>query len=222
MKKTAILLTLLIASLPLFAGEPYFCNRSGAKLHYERYKVKNHKLIQTTLFEIESCTSTRINYAVTMKKANGDDIFGGRAAQKVEIAPNGDVRLNYGETVMGFIRNMFPNLKLEATEAIALLPANMQPGDTLPESHCTVKAIGFPAYFHVSDRVVVRKERVTTPAGTFDCVVVREHEEQDAPFHHPDTWLENYYVPGLGYVRHDRFDKKMRLEESEVLVKIEE
>ena len=39
-----------------------------------------------------------------------------------------------------------------------------------------------------------------------------------APFHHLDNWLDDYYVPGIGYVRHDKYDKNMRLQESEVLV----
>ena len=34
--------------------------------------------------------------------------------------------------------------------------------------------------------------------------------------------MDNYYAPGLGYVRHDSFDKDMRLLEVELLVKVED
>ena len=57
---------------------------------------------------------------------------------------------------------------------------------------------------------------------TFACLVVRERKEEDVPLHHTDNWLDNYYVRGLGYVRHDKYDKNMRLLESEVLVRIEQ
>ena len=48
MKKILFLLVALLCTLPLLAGEPYFCTRPGTKLHYQRYKVKNNKLSQTT------------------------------------------------------------------------------------------------------------------------------------------------------------------------------
>ena len=96
----------------------------------------------------------------------------------------------------------------------------MQPGDTLPETHCSVKVMGITVRFDITERKVLRRQRITTPAGTFDCIVVRERKQEHAPFHHLDDWLDNYYVRGLGYVRHDKYDKNMRLEESEVLVRI--
>ena len=226
MKKGILILVSFLSTLSLLAQEPFFCTRPGTKLYYERYKAGTTKLTQTTLFEIESIKQTakgqEVHYAVTMAKANGNDLYGGRAIQTTLIAPNGDVNMNFGETVKGFVRNMFSHAKVEVSEAWALLPAKMQPGDTLPETHCTVTVAGLKAYFHITDRRVLRKETITTPAGTFDCIVVRERKEEDAPFHHPDNWLDNYYAPGYGYVRHDKYDKNMRLQESEVLVRIED
>lgn len=225
MKKGILLFLAFLSTLSLLAQEPLFCTRPGTKLYYERYKAGTTKLTQTTLFEIESSKATakgqEVHYAVTMAKANGSELYGGRAIQTTLIARNGDVNMNFAETVKGFIRNMFSRSNIEVTEAWALLPAIMHPGDTLPETHCTVTVAGIHVYFHITGRRVLRKETITTPAGTFDCIVVREHKEEDAPFHHPDNWLDNYYAPGYGYVRHDKYDKNMHLQESEVLVRIE-
>ena len=58
-------------------------------------------------------------------------------------------------------------------------------------------------------------------AGDFDCIVVRERKKEDALLHHLDNYLENWYVPNLGYVRHDVYDENMVLEQSEVLVRIQ-
>lgn len=229
MKRILICTVLLISGFLLFAAgpekEPFFCTRPGTKLYYERTKAGSTKLLQTTLFEIESVQPSgkgrTVHYAITMTKANGNEMLGGRAVQTTFVSPEGDASLSFGETVKGFIQNMFPHSKIDISDSSALLPADMQPGDTLPETHCTVKVAGISAHFHVTGRKVLRKERITTPAGTFDCVVVRERKEEDAPFHHPDNWLDNYYVHGLGYVRHDKYDKNMRLLEREVLVRIE-
>lgn len=230
MKKNLICTVLLLSSLLLYAAgpekEPYFCTRPGTKLHYERYKAGTTKLLQTTLFEIESVKPSAkgrtVHYAVTMAKASGRELLGGRAPQTSYVSPEGDTSLDFGETVKGFIQNMFPSSKVEVTNSEALLPVNMQPGDTLPEAHSTVKVMGIKAYFHVTGRKVLRRETITTPAGTFECMVVREFKEEDAPLHHTDNWLDNYYVRGLGYVRHDKYDKNMRLLESEVLIRIEQ
>ena len=222
MKKVLLLLTALLFTLPLLAGEPYFCTRPGTKLYYERYRAKDHKLIQNTLLEIESNQPTaqgqEVQYALTVTKANGSEMYGGRSVQTALIAPNGDMTMNFGESVKGIIRNKFPRTKIEVSESRALLPANLQPLDTLPETHCTVTVMGVHAYFHITGRQVLRRETITTPAGTFDCIVIRERKEEVAPFHHLDNWLDDYYVPGIGYVRHDKYDKNMRLQESEVLV----
>lgn len=222
MKKVLLLLAALLFTLPLLAGEPYFCTRPGTKLYYERYRAKDHKLTQTTLFEIDAYNGSQVHYAITLKKANGSDIYGGRTLQTAYIAPNGDVAIDFGQTVKGFLRNMFSGMKITTTESRALLPENMQPGDTLPETHCAVKIAGFSAKFDITERSVLRREQITTSAGTFDCMVVRERKQENAPLHHHDNWLDNYYVPGLGYVRHDKYDKNMRLLESEVLISIEE
>ena len=230
MKKILICTVLLLSSLLLNAAgpekEPYFCTRPGTILHYERYKAGTTKLLQTTLFEIESVQPSAkgrtVHYAVTMAKASGRELLGGRAPQTSYVSPNGNTSLDFGETVKGFIQNMFPSAKVEVTNSEALLPVDMQPGDTLPEAHSTVKVVGINAHFHVTGRKVLRRETITTPAGTFECMVVREFKEEDAPLHHTDNWLDNYYVRGLGYVRHDKYDKNMRLLESEVLVRIEQ
>lgn len=41
---------------------------------------------------------------------------------------------------------------------------------------------------------------------------------KDGPMHHGDVWSDTWYAPGIGFVRHDSFDKKMRLESSEILL----
>ncbi len=230
MKKIVICIVLLLSGLRLLAAgqeqEPYFCTRPGTQLYYERTKVGKTKLLQTTLFEIESARPSAkgrtIRYAVTLTKANGSELYGGRAVQTAYASPDGDITLNFGETVKAFIRNLFPRTRIEVSEASAVLPAQMQPGDTLPETHCSVKVMGITVHFDVKERKVLRRERIITPAGTFDCMVVREHKREDAPFHHVDEWVDNYYVQGLGYVRHDRYDKDFRLQDSEVLVRIDQ
>ena len=226
MRKVFFVLATLLSTLVLTASEPYFCIGTGTRLHYERHKVSSGKLTQTTLFEIVSLGSSsrgrEVRYAVTIKKAGGKALYGGRAMQTAYLSPAGDVSLDFGATVKGFVQNMFPSGKVSVTESLTSLPVDMKPGDILPDTRCTLHALGLPIRFDITRRTVNRCERIVTPAGTYDCVVVRSFKEEEGPFHHLENWVEDYYVPALGYVRHDVFDKRMQLLESESLVRIEQ
>ena len=213
---------LLLLGLSAFAGEPFF-STAPCSLYYERYKAGTTTLTQTTLIEVTSVSAKagggrEVKYGLDLKKANGKPIYGGRTHMTVEIDPNSDVWTDFGGAVKSVLLNYFPNAKITASGDRALMPADMKPGDTLPDAHCTVNVGALKVTVDVTERTVLRSERITVPAGTFDCLVTREHKVEDAPIHHNDTWSVTWYAPGIGYVRHDSYDKKMRLLSSEVLV----
>lgn len=224
MKKCILTAVLFLQCLLMGAQDPYFCNKPGCKLYYERHDADNTRLTQTTNMEIDSLTvlgngQTLVDYGVTLRKNGKREMFGGRAALQVIIDPNGDVHMDFGASVKAFIHTLLPKAKIKVTGTSALLPSGMKAGDELPEAHCQVSAAGVKVTVDVVERKVLRREQLTTPAGTFDCVVVRERKIENAPFHHLDHYLENWYVAGVGYVRHDRHDKNMKLEDSEILIR---
>ena len=226
MKNTLLSIFIFLFGITSFAGEPYFCTKAGCKLYYERYKVKTMKMIQTTDFEVDSLVSAgggkrNVFYGVTMKKNGKRPIFGGRAALVTTLDANGDAHLDFGGSVKAFLENTFPDAKIKASGTDGLLPASIMPGDTLPEAHCKGKVGLLVVTVDVTERVVNRREKLTTPAGEFDCIVVRERKKEDAPMHHLDQYLENWYVPNLGYVRHDVFSLNMEHLQTEILQKIE-
>jgi hypothetical protein len=159
-----------------------------------------------------------VYYGMTLRKASGKALYGGTANLTTRIEGNGDVGMDLGAAVKAVIQNLFPRANITYSGDAAIMPAQMAAGDVLPECHCEVKVSAFTYHIDVTERVVLRKEQLTTPAGTYDCVVVREHKVEDGPMHHGDFWSDTWYAPGIGYVRHDTFDKKMRLESSEILI----
>ncbi len=222
--KMRILLILVLLGFSARAGEPYFFTRENTLYYYERHKVNGGKLVQTTTMEVGNIDTLggvrKVNYAVTLRKANGKEILGGRAVQEVTILENGNVETDFGAAVKGMILNMFPRTKITTTGIPAVLPLNMKPGDVLPDSHCTVSVNGLKLHIDVTARRVLRRETITTPAGTFHCVVAREFKEENGPMHHRTLWTDTWYAPGIGYVRHDDLDKNMIPETSEVLVRV--
>ena len=216
-------LLVLLACVAARAGEPYFCMQPGRTLYYERYDASGQKLKRTTTLDIVSVspsgTGRRVEYGFTLRRVNGAVMYGGRSVLVNEIDADGSVRADLGASLKAIIETFLARAEPVSKGSFALLPADMKPGDTLPEAHCTVEAAGLTYRIDVTERQVLREERVTVPAGTFDCMVVREHKVERGPGHHRDTVSDSWYAPGIGYVRHDTYIKNMRLDTTEVLKK---
>lgn len=221
MERLLLLLLLLLPAFPAGAGEPYFCTREGRTLYYERYDAGSTKLRRTTTFEITSvrqeASGQRVDYDFTLRKANGAELYGGTAPMSVRISSDGTVQMDLGGSLRAVLRNLFPRQEITSSGGAAVLPAAMKPGDALPDAHCVVDVAGVKYHIDVTEREVLRTERVTVPAGTFDAVVVREHKVERGPGHNRNTWSDSWYVAGIGYVRHDTYDRNLRPDTSEVL-----
>ena len=222
--KRILLFLFLLLGLAARAGEPYFSTVGNRTLYYERYKAGTKTLAQTTTLEIwdivPNGTGRKVNYGMTLQKASGRTMYGGRSNQVTNIDANGDIRMDLGKAVESVLRNYFPKAKITSSGGYALLPADLKPGDTLPDAHCSLSVAGVKLTVDVTERTVLRRETITVPGGTYECIVAREHKVEDAPMHHSDIWSDTWYAPGVGYVRRDDYDKKMNLETSEVLIAI--
>ena len=216
-------LLLLLAGLPLAAGEPYFCLQPGKTLYYERYDADSGKLRRTTTLHIVSVRQTaagrEVDYTFRLGRPGGGALYGGPAALTVTVDADGGVRTDMGASLKAVLRGLFPKAEMRSEGTAALLPPGMKVGDRLPEAHCTVDVKGAKYRIDVTQRRVLREERITVPAGTFDCLVVIEHKVERGPGRNRTTTAESWYVPGIGYVRHDTYDKNFRLETREVLKK---
>lgn len=225
MKKICLFLVLLLPALSCLAQEPYYIMKAGTVLHYERYKASSGKRIQTTRIEVDSIVNTpggqRVCYRLLLEKGNGRDLYGGPMDQYVDINRQGDVMTDMGKFVEQAMKNLFPRAKVRSEGSQAVMPSRLQPGDTIPGAHADIYAGSLKFTIYILGRSVLRYETITTPAGTFDCIVARERKIEDGPLRHHDNWSDNWYVRGIGYVRHDIYDKDMKLEATEVLTRIE-
>lgn len=225
MKKAILFLTLLSVCGSLSAGVPYFCNQPGKALYYERYEVGTGKLLQTTVLDFVSVSpkgdGETVEYGMLISKANGRAMFGGRAPLTADISAGGDLWMDLGASTRIILSNYFPKAKVTSESALSVLPSEMMPGDTLADAHAVVMLGAFKCTVDITDRTVLRTEQIKTPAGVFDAMVVREFKVEKAPMHNKQIWTDSWYVRGLGYVRHDSFDKKMRLISSEILIRID-
>ena len=100
------------------------------------------------------------------------------------------------------------------------LSPKVKPGDTLEEIHGKVECAGMKLSIDYTERKVLRRETITVPAGTFDCIVVQERKVEKAPLMKRDNITLTWYCLGYGFVRHDSLLPDGSLESSELLVSI--
>ena len=222
MKRILLIMTLLLAGFAAWAGEPYCCTTPGRTLVYERTKA-NGRIERTVTMEYtavrRSGTKRLVDCILTVRGPGGAELYGGPSEQTTTVNADGTVVQNLGESLRAVLHNMFPGAAQSVEDIPAILPADMKPGDRLPDAHSSVSAGALTYTVDITEREVLRAERVTVPAGTFDCLVVREHKVEKGPGRNRNTVSDSWYAPGVGYVRHDTYDKNMRLDTTEVLKK---
>ncbi len=216
----------LFATAALFgqSGAGYFCTREGASLEYVRTKANGdvewyHTMKVVDVFENEA--DTIVHYTSHMLNHKGKPVYGDTPVVLTAVVNSSGVALNVSESVAAVIRTLLPNnAKIVSEGGHSFLPSDMAPGDTLPDISSYVKVYGMGMNVTVYDRQVLRFETITTPAGSFDCIVVRETKLEKGLGRHRHTTAYTWYVPSIGMVRHDTHDTNLRLLTSEVLTAI--
>lgn len=217
---SALLMAVTAAAGP---GDAYFCCTEGARLHYERTVVKDGSLRWRHVMSIERCSAGGdISYNSLFTKPGGGTMYGGPVALKVTVKQDGDVEMDAAQAVAAVFSNILGTRNVRTSGGLTVLPSDMEPGDTLPDVSGSATAGPVSMKVDVTGRKVLRRETLTTAAGTFDCIVVQEHKVEKGSLRNRVTTAQTWYARGVGMVRHDTYDKHMELETTEVLVKITE
>ncbi len=220
MRRCLIYLFLLLP-LQMVAQPVYFCTKQGATLNYVRKyadsgEVKWYHTLKVTSV-IERNDSTVVTTMSDFVDDSGESVMDFPIAQYVRISNDGTIKLELTDAVVAILHSKIPVGHAKKSGEAVELTAGMKPGDILPSAQAQVSMLGLKYTVNVTDRKVLRNESITTPAGTFDCVVISEHKVERAPAYKRETTAISWYADGIGYVRHDTYNKNMVLETTEYL-----
>lgn len=223
-RKFLAFLLLALAPFALHAAQPFFCNSQGRTLSYARRgpdggKVK-WKYTVTIDRVVKDASGSTVDYTYDFRKPGGAQMYGGPIALRAQISENGDVALDLAATMLSIFRNMFPRSSFSSEGGRTVLPADLAPGHTLPDASAEVRVGALRYDVTVTERKVLREERIKTPAGEFDCLVVSERKVEGG-LRSRNVRTLTWYARGVGEVRHDTMDKNGKLQTSEVLESIE-
>lgn len=212
----------MISVLPV-AGEgirPYFCDTQDTALEYVRTTVDGDVKWYHTMRigEIRVSPDTIvIDYTSHILNHKLKPYYGDKPAELTARISGGNTILNVAESVGAIFRTIFTKSKIVTSGGESILPGDLAPGDTLPDVYASVKVLGLTMKITVTERRALRYETITTPAGEFDCIVVRERKVERGMGRNRHTVADTWYARGVGMVRHDTHDKDLCLQTSEVL-----
>ena len=192
--------------------EPFFSSKPGRVLVYEDLDADGNLIsvnadslaVMTGDFEEGQATvvstiinqgdSSRFRSKVLMKFDRGEVIMDMAALMEEAMQMGMEQSLD----AMGSGKDA------ESQAAMKELSVGME----LPDYEIEIKVMFITSKMGCTDRKVIGRESVTTPAGTFDCFVVEETMTAKAMMVKEKTRQVSWYARGIGLVRQQTWDKK--------------
>ncbi len=204
--------------------EPYFCTKEGRIIEYERkyadgeikwyHKMQIIKIDSTDRGQLVTYSSTIYN---KKRKKKYDEIKMEALIDKT----TGDVNIDLVKTMTTIIHTFLgKNVDVTTSGGATVLPSELEIGDILPDAFSSMKALGMTMNISVTKRSVIGKERLTTPTGTYDCIIIQEHKVEKGMGMNRVTTGKTWYARGMGMIRHDTYNKKGVFETSELISRV--
>lgn len=227
MKKLFPLLMLAVV-LTAFSSDQsicfkYFPSKEGSVYEISNYNAKD-KLVSKVENKIVSSTKTAGGYTVTVESRNSNPkeevISSGTYTAKCE---NDTFYLDMQNMIPAEMTKAYANAEMEITGGLMEFPSNPAAGDHLPDAEINMNMISsgvslINIYMSVTDRKVEGFEKITTPAGTFDCIKLSQTTYIKALLkstYKTTTWM----AENVGMVRTESYDDNGNVKSYSVLTK---
>ncbi|MBK6947638.1 MAG: hypothetical protein IPH16_05775 [Haliscomenobacter sp.] len=191
------------------------------KLGYSYFDAKD-KLTsssETVVTDVKSVgNAVEAQMSITMKDKNNKPTFEG--ASKV-VCKEDAVYLDI-TNLLGPQTQAFGKMEVSLSGDGVVLPNNLKAGQKLADSHNEIKLgmNGTPIMtmtFDIREYTVEAEEKVTTPAGTFDCFRTSYQMSSKTLLVNTTVKVVQWFAKGVGMVKSETFDKKGNLDSRMVL-----
>lgn len=181
MIKTFIISLLLLAAVFTQASAQTGCSKfyplkEGTKAELTSYDKKG-KIAAVVDYTILNKTQTPEGEVATMKSSIKDDKGKLIAETEYDVTCDGTkISIDYNSMVSPMMMEQFQNMEYDISGVDLEIPNNLSVGQELPDAEMNMKismsGINMNMDLTITNRKVIGKEDVTTPAGTFSCFVI--------------------------------------------------
>lgn len=210
MKKTFLVLAGLSLAVAAMAQHPFTCTTEGAKLHYMTTDAKGNES-STSDVEITKVVADGDSFSITQVTTvliNGTAFT--KPIETTSTVKDGDVMVDFSG-----------GLSLATEGGGFALPKRLAVGLELPTGEVTVDVQGLKVKQDISFHKVVAKEELTVPAGTYECYVIERQYTAKMLGIKVKGSMKSWYARGIGIVKTETYDKKGKLQSSQILMSVE-
>jgi hypothetical protein len=216
MKKSLFLIAALVAIVHSLVAQDcknYYYLRNNSEVEMTVYDSKG-AIAAKNLYHVLSVnkegTSLLADFTTTVKDDKGKELSSGKGTVKCD-----------GENLMIDMQMNMPNIpqlqavKMETGKAASYLtyPNSLKVGQTLPEGsfemNSSANGMDVTIEYKAANRKVVAKEKITTPAGTWDCFKITtdisislKMMAMSMPF---NLAAAEWFAPGFGVVKTESY-----------------
>ncbi|QLG45937.1 TapB family protein [Costertonia aggregata] len=199
----------------------YYPLEEGATFEYTSYgkkdkveTVANYEIVEVT----NSGATTKAIMDITMKDHKGKEIY--NTEYRFSCTEN-KVMIDYESLIPASMLEGYKDMEMEISGTDIELPNNLSVGQELEDANVAVKISMGGMNMNMSvdqiNRKVEKQESVTTPAGTFDCMVITNDTKSKMMMANQTFSSRLWLAEGVGMVKQETFNKNGKLMGSTVL-----
>jgi hypothetical protein len=208
--------TTLLALLFAYAGQAqtncssYYPLKEGTTFQLTMYDDKD-KTTGIIDYTVQEATDDSAKMSYEMHDEKGKLI----TASEYSMQCNGDgISIDFNSLMSPGLMEQYKDMEVDITGTDLMLPNNLSPGQTLPDANMLMNVrmapINMKMTVDITNRKVDGMESVTTPAGTFDCVVISWDHESKMGIKFTGT-AKQWLAEGVGMVKQENYNKKGKL-----------
>jgi len=202
----------------------YYPFTEGAKFTYTNYNKKGKQSGEVS-YKVTNVRKKGANEAMTMSAAmkdkKGKDLMD--FAYDITCDGNG-ISIDYNSLGnMGMLKQ-FEQMETEISGINMILPNDLSVGQKLPDAAMNMKismGITMEVNVKITDREIIAKESITTPAGTFDCYVMQATTKMDMMGKNMTSITKSWFAEGVGMVKQITKGEGGKMDSSSELTKFE-
>jgi len=183
---------------------------------------KKGKVAAITDFTVVSSTATSASMSSKLSDKRGELIS--ESTYDILCSGNG-ISIDFKSMISPQITQQFNDMETEVSGTNLALPNNLEINQELPDAdvHLEVNMAGIPMKmdFGMTDRKVIGKESVTTPAGTFECYVIAYAIDLKMGMRKTGS-AKQWIAKGVGMVKQEDYNKKGKVTSSSLLTAFQE
>ena len=134
------------------------------------------------------------------------------------------VVFNHRNVVPAFLYDEYSNLEFDISRIALEVPKDLKVGQSLDDAVLEIDILATPIKHKIKyllkNRCVTATETITTPAGTFNCIVI-ESKTSMKPQNENAGFVKHWFAEGVGFIKQVDYNKKGQVSSVNILTELQ-